>query len=212
MVASESTEIPAVDRIVSLIRQMAKQPNLSRMWDILSDAEKLHVAECEPRATNCNQPPQPAIKVSNPRRIVVTAAQCWANRRSTTLNSAIVELAYRTHVILSPEYDSLRESLGLVTVMEADDKPRFGEDGWLCYRGKNLYQVRRQSTKSRLELLLTAFQGLGWPPRMASPFCQPNDPRAVHDVVKYLNDRIDTIRFSAEGGGRTVAWHVRESS
>lgn len=59
--------------------------------------------------------------------------------------------------------------------------------------------------------ILDAFEEEGWPPRIDDPLPPATETRRLSETVRTLNDRLDRIRFQADGSGKGIIWKPLEA-
>jgi hypothetical protein len=95
--------------------------------------------------------------------------------------------------------------------MTSDKKP---SPLWNCQRRElrfgSCVVKRLQRPAPNLELILAAFQELGWPERIDNPLggSYRRAPEHLRDAIKKLNRGQDILRFHGDGTGRGIRWEA----
>lgn len=111
---------------------------------------------------------------------------------------AVIEIAKSLDLISRTDEKWLKQELGIddaETSSEALETPRWDRDrGRLTYKGELVRIVRPMRTRSRVQIILDAFDDAGWE-TIESPF--DVDPMDIHDIVRQVNDGLVGIKFHA---------------
>ncbi|MCI0462127.1 MAG: hypothetical protein L0Z62_34685 [Gemmataceae bacterium] len=95
--------------------------------------------------------------------------------------------------------------------MPADKKPSPAWDNQRRQLRFGSRVVKRfQRLAPNLELILAAFQELGWPERIDNPLggSYKQGHERLRDAIKKLNRGQDILRFHADGTGQGIRWEV----
>jgi len=159
-----------------------------------------------------------AIEITGPNDSV----RCFRRTALLTLADTTCVVLTRAGVAAAREACSAEQVVALVRpqvaicgVMPTDDVPSLPK--WDCQRrqlrvaGEVVKEFKLPSPNQ--EMILTAFEEDGWPPRIDDPLPpQPQlDPRRrLHDTIKSLNRKQKNclMRFMGDGSGEGVRWEM----
>ena len=86
-------------------------------------------------------------------------------------------------------------------------KPSWKKDeATLFYKGVVIRSIRSISIAANVVKVLDAFEEEGWPVRIDDPLDPSKNQQRLHECIKRLNDKLEDIRFSADGTGQGIRW------
>lgn len=143
---------------------------------------------------------------------IETVIRAFASKAGFSDEQAVIELAHRAMILEPGEYEELLSRIGAVRdTGSVESKPNYCEDGSIRMNNRVIGRVQPRSTKTRLQQVLEAFQCRRWPVKVASPF-GIRAAQDLHNTVRMLNQRVRSIRFHVQDGGRAVSWERRRRS
>ncbi|MCA9092670.1 MAG: hypothetical protein KDA68_04240 [Planctomycetaceae bacterium] len=102
--------------------------------------------------------------------------------------------------------NSENETVGSVNVVIKESPKWDKERSELSYNGRVVRSVARRAKNIRC--ILDAFEESAWPCRIDDPLTNgPNDQR-LRETIASLNERLDELRFRADGSGEGIIWET----
>jgi hypothetical protein len=200
---AEFSELPAgiQRRLQELYLRVTPWPAAQRIWERLTDAERQQLGgdfrDCYARVRG--------------------TAQMWAVLKGVSPPRAIVEVAHELGFLDGPTFGWLMREIGEETAQAhagATDppKPRWNRDrGELLYDDRVVRQIRSVSVARNVVRILDAFHEQDWPERIDDPI-PGGDPQRLREAIGNLNERLQEIRFRADGTGQGILWEPCSSS
>lgn len=121
---------------------------------------------------------------------------------------AILDLALALDLVTVAKHQWLVQEIGASEeTTSLDDKPSWNKTRReLSYRGMVVRKVKNLGIAKNVVLVLDVFQEEGWPERIDDPMPGGKNSRRLRYTISSLNERLDSIRFSADGSGAGILW------
>ena len=142
---------------------------------------------------------------------------CATSRRQTP-ERVLLEMAAEAKLLHGGEYERYRREIG--EPLGSDANVEVGQscqvedlnpiwdrsEGKLFFQGQAIREVRVCKTRSRLQVIVEAFQNAGWAKCIHEPFNGDLPESQVRGTVTELNRDLVAIRFHVQAGGTEIRW------
>ena len=135
-------------------------------------------------------------------------AGMWMELRGVSEERAVIEVARKLRFLDEESANQLLREIGEeAPAPPVPEHPVWHpEKGELCWGDQVIRRVRIMARPSSIQTILDAFQAAEWPPRIADPITQGRKAHEVRQIVFYLNEGLELIRFHVQESGRAITW------
>ncbi len=177
-------------RLQDLDQKLRPLPAAQRLWDRLTNEQRRRLG--------------PDIKVAYGR--FPHAGRMWAELHQVDQYRAYLEVGKELGFVSNADFNWLMREIGEVPDPEVDsNRPSWNADiGKLRLDGEVIGTFRVMQSPSMPCLILAAFQHATWRTVIVDPL--GGGEETLQEAVRYLNDRVEGIRFRTQRGGQAVSW------
>jgi hypothetical protein len=132
--------------------------------------------------------------------------EAYSELRQTSLERAVVELAFAADVIEPSKRKQLILQLGEnpAKLESLRNLPSYDAATGKLTWGNQSTEFRVRTTRTAPQILLEAFERANWRDAIKSPL---GDSARTHQVLSMMNRRLEGIHFHAQGGdAREISW------
>lgn len=140
------------------------------------------------------------------------ATRMWREVRGGSFENAVIDVAFHLGFLSQTNREWLRREY------EISSNPDLRESFITITWDKQLGELRldgdvirrvRPGVATNVDIVLDAFQEDGWPKRIDSPLRgYAQDKATISDTVKSLNNKLQMIRFFADGSKEGITWEL----
>jgi hypothetical protein len=140
------------------------------------------------------------------RRLGGTAGM-WMELHGVPYERAVIDVAYKLGFLRDSDRRWLLREIGEDIPPPSPDRPHWKpETGQLRFGDRVIRRVRVMARPSSIQRILDAFQTAGWPSSIDDPVAQGKHPEQVRQIVHFLNEGLDGMRFHVQKGGQAITW------